>query len=234
METVEQVCRNILSQAIKDGLVVPAVDNWDSPDPQSRSSGEMSGVSGIVSSFVSCITWKMGLEIDRDRELLLRESDNRTPHQARVEKLMVGAGQEVRTEPQIPPVEERELRSRLIFEECLKAVNGLGFTVCSGGVDISFETTSFYADREPNLIEIADGCADVQVVVTGTLSACGIKDGPLLKEVDESNLRKLGPGGYKDEHGKWRKPKDWVPPDIEGVLRRQGWRTGLERLNGGW
>jgi len=28
---------------------------------------------------------------------------------------------------------------------------------------------------------------------------------------------------YKDEHGKWRKPPDFVPPDVRSVLVNQGW-----------
>jgi predicted HAD superfamily Cof-like phosphohydrolase len=71
------------------------------------------------------------------------------------------------------------------------------------------------------MIEVADGCADVSVVTIGTLSACGIADKPLLKEVDESNLRKFGPGYSKREDGKWIKPPDWKVPDIAKVLNEQ-------------
>jgi len=37
--------------------------------------------------------------------------------------------------------------------------------------------------------------------------------------VDAKNLAKLD-GGYKDDQGKFRKPANWTPPDIAGVLAR--------------
>jgi hypothetical protein len=35
-------------------------------------------------------------------------------------------------------------------------------------------------------------------------------------------------GGALDANGKFRKPPGWTPPDIERVLREQGW-TGPEK-----
>jgi predicted HAD superfamily Cof-like phosphohydrolase len=71
------------------------------------------------------------------------------------------------------------------------------------------------------MVEIVDGCADVIVVTTGTLSACGVADSAVQNEVDQANLRKFGPGSYKREDGKWMKPPDFRPPDIEAVLAAQ-------------
>lgn len=148
-----------------------------------------------------------------------------TDHQKRIEQFMRLAKQTIPEKPTLPDEKVAVLRARLIFEEAIELVNALGVSVtidpaCS---EVIFENLDFwFCAEEQNLERIADGCADLSVVTIGTLSACGIRDAELLAEVDESNLRKIGPGGYKDEHGKWRKPPDWQPPDIAGVLNRQG------------
>ena len=77
------------------------------------------------------------------------------------------------------------------------------------------------AYRDPNLVEIADGCADLSVVTIGTLSACGIADEMLLGVVDANNLAKFGPGHSIREDGKLIKPKNHKPPDIAQLLEIQ-------------
>lgn len=78
-----------------------------------------------------------------------------------------------------------------------------------------------------DLIEIADGLADVIVVAFGTLLTYFGDDGTkaILEEVAQSNLSKvdgsLGPI-LRREDGKIQKPPGWKPPDIEGALRRAG------------
>ena len=79
----------------------------------------------------------------------------------------------------------------------------------------------FVANGEVDLEGVVDGCADISVVTVGTLIAFGVDDEPVLREVDEANLRKFAPGSYMREDGKWMKPPNWTPPDIDGVLRRQ-------------
>ena len=76
---------------------------------------------------------------------------------------------------------------------------------------------------QPNLVAIADGCADLSVVTIGTLVACGIPDRDLLWEVDVNNLKKFAPGLTIREDGKLIRPPDHPPPDIERVLREAGW-----------
>lgn len=142
----------------------------------------------------------------------------KTDHQKRVEDFMRMAGQAVPTTPCIPSEEVRLLRAKLIMEETLETVRGLGFETQLAIDDLFF----IELESGPNLIEIADGCADILVVTIGTLSACGISDRPLLEEVDESNLRKFGPGSRLRDDGKWLKPDDWQPPDIQKVLEEQG------------
>ena len=152
-----------------------------------------------------------------------------TPHQQRVEEFMAKAEQDLPDTPTIPDEEARLLRARLIMEEAMETIQaGLGVKALFRHDDCydypcGFGDLKFEIEGDVDLVEVADGCADISVVTVGTLSACGIKDGKLLEEVDGHNLKKFGPGGYKDEGGKWIKPPDLQPPDIEGILKEQGW-----------
>ena len=143
----------------------------------------------------------------------------RTPHQERIEKFMRKAGQELPDRPLIPTAEVRKLRARLILEEALETVAALGYDVYAGDmVKVDMDSSEFYSRHSPDLVGIVDGCCDLSVVTIGTLSACGIPDIPVLTLVDYNNLEKFGEGGYRDEGGKWIKPPDHGPPDIEGFL----------------
>jgi predicted HAD superfamily Cof-like phosphohydrolase len=70
----------------------------------------------------------------------------------------------------------------------------------------------------PDLLQVIDGCCDIKVVTTGTLSAFGVHDSPFQQEVDRTNLAKFGPGGHRRDDGKWIKPPDWQPPRIQQIL----------------
>ncbi len=121
--------------------------------------------------------------------------------------------------PIIPSEEVRQLRANMHLEETLETIHGLG------GVVVSDEDGELRVKMclQPNLVEIVDGCADSRVISTGTLSACGVDDESIQRTVDEANLRKFGPGSYRRGDGKWMKPPDFVPPDVAGELRKQGW-----------
>jgi len=160
----------------------------------------------------------------------------KTQHQLLVEEFMLKAGQDVPDKPCIPSEEVRLLRAKLIFEECVRELinKGLGVSVymdCSDDDEGPYQQDithkgadlKFAADKEPDMIEVVDGCCDGKVVTTGTLSAFGIADHLPQQEVDESNLMKFGTGGYRREDGKWIKPNDWQPPDWDSILREQGY-----------
>ncbi len=154
---------------------------------------------------------------------------DRTNHQQRVLEFMLRAKQDCPMTPKIPDEKVRLLRARLILEEALETIDALGVTVrtCeeSGDKDlipISMEFLKFYADKKPDIVGVADGCADVSVVTTGTLIAFGIRDEPLLECVDASNLSKFGPGHSYREDGKLIKPPNFAAPDIQSVLTKQG------------
>jgi len=151
----------------------------------------------------------------------------RSSHQKRVDEFMKLANQEVPSSPIVPSESTRRLRCKLILEEALETINALGFDICidedmklipsdfdTGFIDFTVN------DSGPNLVEIADGCADIKVVTTGTLTACGIDDEELQIAVDENNLAKFGPGSYRRDDGKWMKPPDHRPPDIESIIKK--------------
>ena len=144
-------------------------------------------------------------------------------HYRRVRQFMELAGQKTRVAPLLPTEDERRLRARLLLEEAFEQVAALGFCAWTGGrpdgVRIDPDALDLAPTAEgPNLVEIADGCADVSVVNTGTMIACGFPDLALMRLVDENNLAKFGPGGFRDAGGKWRKPPGHRPPDIGGFL----------------
>lgn len=160
---------------------------------------------------------------------------NTSEHYKQVVEFMEKAGQEVPTAPTEPSVEIRKLRARLILEEALETIRALGLspyiTICDwdGEDDYNreieleeFSSFDFNDDKPFDLKEVIDGCCDIKVVTTGTLIACGIPDEAAQRLVDESNLRKFGPGGYRRDDGKFIKPPDWIPPD---------WNNFIVKLN---
>lgn len=148
------------------------------------------------------------------------------------------AGQEVPSIPTIPNEETRILRAKLILEECLETIYAMGIDIFPNYEnyqnqdplpinieDIDFKTSDRY---DVNIVEVADGCADIKVVTTGTLAAFGIHaDDELQDMIDDSNLDKFGPGGYRRDDGKWIKPPDWKAPDIMGFLKKHGYQEDL-------
>lgn len=151
-------------------------------------------------------------------------------HQQRVEHFMRLAKQDVPRTPTIPSPEVRALRARLILEEALETIDALGCEVVSGDQIKHYLITAkalksgaviITPTHDPDLTEIVDGCADIMVVTTGTLSACGVKDAVPQRLVDENNLAKFGPGHTIREDGKLIKPPGHKPPDLAGEIERQ-------------
>lgn len=152
------------------------------------------------------------------------DTANMTAHQKRVREFMELAKQELPPRPTIPNDDVLHLRLMLLWEELLELTEEAGFTAVAGGMfgnggqvvkDVLFEKTG-----EPDLVGMADGCADLSVVNVGTLLALGIADDPLLREVDHNNLAKFGPGHAIRHDGKLVKPPGHQPPDIAVVLAK--------------
>ena len=51
--SVEQMVRDLLELAIKEHLVDPSYREWDDPDPQCRSSGELVGVANLLHKYLA-------------------------------------------------------------------------------------------------------------------------------------------------------------------------------------
>lgn len=118
---------------------------------------------------------------------------------------------------EMPPVQVRLLRAKLILEEALETVEALGFSVHTvdydGPVD-SINALHLYDNKEPNLDEIIDGCCDLWYVACGTLVSVGAPDIPHLDEVCKCNNAKFQGGVSKiNESGKFLKPEGWVGPN---------------------
>ncbi len=72
-----------------------------------------------------------------------------------------------------------------------------------------------------DVVEIADGIADLIYVLLGTALEYGIDMEPIWDEVQRTNMLKEG-GGIRGD-GKILKPEGWQPPNIAGLLKSQGW-----------
>ena len=103
------------------------------------------------------------------------------------------AEQECPKEPMIPSIEVCRLRAKLILEEALETIEALGFdtsAIYQALIDISYEFSIKL--KEPNLIDIADGLADLHYVgYCGTALACGIDMERVFNKVHQNNMSKL-------------------------------------------
>lgn len=110
----------------------------------------------------------------------------KSTHQQAVELFMSKAGQELPTKPTVPSPEIRKLRAQLILEEALETIEALGFEVEYWDYELHLKP-----GKEPILTDILDGCCDLAVVTTGTLSACGISDIVPQDLVNYNNIQKF-------------------------------------------
>lgn len=76
------------------------------------------------------------------------------------------------------------------------------------------------AMAKEDIVEIADGLADLLYVVYGTAVSCGIDMQPIFAEVHRSNMSKVG--GHKRQDGKWIKPETYSPANLLPILESQG------------
>lgn len=153
----------------------------------------------------------------------------KSDHAIFVERFMELAEQDVPLVPTVPNPEIRLARAKLILEEALETVEALGVSVMAqvDGDDIAFVTGGEFSyhdagEEEFNMLEVIDGVCDSRVVNTGTLFALGIHNAEdFQSEVDQNNLDKFAPGGYKNADGKWIKPTSHRPPNLAQYLRTE-------------
>jgi predicted HAD superfamily Cof-like phosphohydrolase len=132
-------------------------------------------------------------------------------------------GQPILETPTVPSDEHVRLRAALITEEYLEVMQSL-FKYPDEFNDFRDRLGDIIRHMPivVDMFDLADGLADLDYVVEGTRLEFGIDGGPIAAEVHAANMRKLG--GSKNAQGKILKPEGWTPPDIEGVLKRQGWK----------
>ena len=104
--------------------------------------------------------------------------------------------------PGVPDTKTTALRERLIQEEFDELKEAM---------------------KAENLPAIAKELADLLYVVYGTAVSYGIDMAPVFREVQRSNMSKVG--GYKRDDGKWIKPPTYSPARIEPILERQQKRS---------
>lgn len=129
-------------------------------------------------------------------------------------------GVPISSKPCIPSSERVKLRARLITEEYFETMTALIGSVVDDEktkmekiIDSSLPVT--------NIIELADGLCDLDYVVEGTRLEFGINGEEILIEVHRTNMLKTT--GLVREDGKRLKPEGWKPPDIAGILIKQGY-----------
>ncbi len=144
-----------------------------------------------------------------------------TEHYRRIREFHIGGKLKVRDKPEMGTLEERILRAKLILEETFEAVHeGLGLKTLIGD-EFDFEDIRLEHAREPDLVAFVDGCADISVVIIGSLVQFGVDDGPVLELVDKNNLKKLV-GCTWNEFGKLIKPPGHEKPDFGELIRQLG------------
>ena len=126
--------------------------------------------------------------------------------------------------PQVPSEERVRLRLRLITEEFFEAIESVLPPRVPGMWRLMKSLIRDYINLTPVKVDMpnfARELTDLDYVVEGTRQEFGIDGGPVLEEVHAANMRKLG--GPIRADGKRLKPPGWKPPDIDAVLRKQGW-----------
>jgi len=79
------------------------------------------------------------------------------------------------------------------------------------------------AELNDDLVEVADGLADMMVIIAGTAHAYGIPFEEICREVHRTNMAKADPitGKLKRrEDGKVLKPDGWIAPDLKSIIER--------------
>ncbi len=148
-----------------------------------------------------------------------------------VEAFHRAMGQPVVEKPTVPSHERVELRLKLIaeeFGELLEACGGHESDLYSAKLNVA-RAIELRAVDYVDLVEVADALADLDYVIEGMRLELGINGAPIAAEVHRSNLAKSS--GPRREDGKILKPEGWKPPDVDGELRRQGWKQGFSDVD---
>ena len=132
-------------------------------------------------------------------------------------------GHPVVWQPKFPAADRRKLRCSLLLEEVVEFCLASGFMPMihyetpAGG---KFKLDFLESKHPPDIVEAADGLADIRYVTDGAALEWGIPLEKILREVHRSNMSKLGEDGkpvYRED-GKVMKGPYFVPPQILEIL----------------
>jgi predicted HAD superfamily Cof-like phosphohydrolase len=131
------------------------------------------------------------------------------------------------TTPTIPSDERVRLRAALIAEEFFETMQAMFSRVERNNISDLHSKMKDIIEHgwiRVDMVEVADGMADLDYVVEGTRLELGIDGAPVAAEVHRSNMAKFVSEPVWAPNGKRLKPAGWTPPDIAGELRKQGWK----------
>jgi predicted HAD superfamily Cof-like phosphohydrolase len=117
-----------------------------------------------------------------------------------VKTFMTTFGQEVKSKPEFPDLDTVNLRIELIREELQELIDACGAR---------------------DIVEVADALTDILYVTYGAAHSFGIPIDACFKEVQRSNMSKLGEEGkpiYRED-GKVMKGPGYSVPDLKNVLQ---------------
>jgi predicted HAD superfamily Cof-like phosphohydrolase len=129
--------------------------------------------------------------------------------------------------PQVPDEDRVRLRARLVAEEFFELMTALyadaPVLVLIRLCGVAQRVDDFICNESPapDLVKLADACADLDYVVEGTRLEFGIDGAPIADAVHASNMAKFGEGSRERADGKIEKPPGWKPPDIAALIREQ-------------
>lgn len=117
-----------------------------------------------------------------------------------IKSLFYAYGQKIPERPGWPDADTLQLRMDMMTEEFQETLDAV---------------------EEGDFVEFIDGCMDVIIVTIGAMIACGVDPRPIWTEIMKTNFAKAN--GPIRADGKRLKPPGWVPPDVVGELKKQGW-----------
>lgn len=161
----------------------------------------------------------------------------------RVRAFHLKFGHPVNWTPAVPDEEQVRFRLSLIKEEFLEMLVACfrhgPISVGLDNMDDLLTDIIDHATVRVDLPEFVDALADLDYVVEGTRAVFGVDGGPIMNEVQRANMSKdpvyvstkdawhrgdAPEGTAPDPAAKPTKPAGWTPPDIDRVIREQGWK----------
>lgn len=112
-------------------------------------------------------------------------------------------------QPMMPNADRRALRAELIREEAAETIAAI---------------------EAGKLVDTIDGLCDLIVVALGCAIEMGVDLEDFWNEVHGSNMAKQG--GATREDGKKLKPEGWLPPNLRGLLMKDGQGQYVTRTQG--